>query len=272
VVVGGLCCGGVGGWSVGEGGRGGALTLVAALLDLSRWGGRGGRGWVVWAGVGLADGGAGGGLDDGAEVVGFEGGAADESAVDVGLGDEFGGVGGFHAAAVEDAGALRGGVVEDVGEDFAALCVSVLCVVGCGGFAGADGPDGFVGDDDSGGVGGGDAVEGGAELSFVDGVGFAGFALFDGFADAEDWAEAGVECGAEFVVEELVLFADDVASFGVSDEDGGAVEVSEHVGGDFACEGAVGLVVDVLCAEGESCGGVVGEPCFGGVGGSEAGL
>jgi len=73
-VVGGWRVGGwrVGGWRVGEGGRGGALTLVAALLDLSRcagevggWGGgrcgrAAGAGLMRWAAVREGVGGAGG--------------------------------------------------------------------------------------------------------------------------------------------------------------------------------------------------------------------
>jgi aminoglycoside phosphotransferase family enzyme len=85
-------------------------------------------------------------LDDAGEVVGIEARAADEGAVDVGLGHQLGGVARLHRPAVLDAHRAaasrrrprhRGAHVGAHG----------LGVVGRGGLAGADGPDGLVGDD-----------------------------------------------------------------------------------------------------------------------------
>ena len=87
-------------------------------------------------------------VDDGLEGFRFEGSAADQTAVDVELCKQTGSVFGVHGAAVLDRdGAGRSGTEEgadgvtDERADFAGLRDRCR-------FAGADGPDGFVGDDD----------------------------------------------------------------------------------------------------------------------------
>ena len=98
------------------------------------------------------------------EGVGLEGGTADEGAVDVRLGHELLDVAGLGGAAVEDAGGVRGGVAVVGAEGLADRAADLLGVLGGGGLAGADGPDGLVGDDDLGDVLGAPALEGGADF------------------------------------------------------------------------------------------------------------
>ena len=62
--------------------------------------------------------------------------------------------------------------------------------LGCGGFAGADGPDRLIGDDDGHGGFRGAASEGAGDLGLEDGFCLAGFALGEDFADADDGPES----------------------------------------------------------------------------------
>ena len=75
-------------------------------------------------------------------------------AVDVGLRGELGDVAGLGGAAVQhaDTGGELG--AEEVDEGLADSGADLLGVVGGGGHAGADGPDGLIRDDELGGVGG----------------------------------------------------------------------------------------------------------------------
>ena len=88
-----------------------------------------------------------GGVDDVHKLLGLQGGTADEAAVDVRLGQQLSGVLGIHAAAVlngDAAGHPCAVQAADGGADVGAHFACLLCR---GGFAGTDGPDGFVGDD-----------------------------------------------------------------------------------------------------------------------------
>ncbi len=105
-------------------------------------------------------------FDDGGEGVGLEGRTADKGAVDVRLRHEFGCVFGFDGAAVLDAHFVCRGLSEGVGEDAADVGVGFLCFLGGGGESGADGPYGFIGDDDGFDFGGSDVLESIADLRF----------------------------------------------------------------------------------------------------------
>ena len=86
--------------------------------------------------------------DDGDELVGVEGCAADERAVYVGLGDELGDVVGTDAAAVLDADFVGDGIaVESAHKPAYAASYAVSAFAG-GGATGADSPDRFVGNHD----------------------------------------------------------------------------------------------------------------------------
>ena len=149
-----------------------------------------------------------GGVDDGEEVVGLEGGAADEAAIDVFLVEEAFGVIGFHAAAVLDANAVGVVFVPHGGEGFADEGMDFLSLFVGGVSAGADGPDGFIGDDEAVGV-----VHLSVqliELGADDVEGLVGVALFDFFADAVDEGEGGGIDGFGLAGDEGGGFADDV--------------------------------------------------------------
>lgn len=174
----------------------------------------------------------------------LQAGTADEEAVDVGLLGQLAAVLLVDAAAVEDAGLvgdLLGDVVLEPGADGE---VDLLGLVGGGDLSGADGPDGFVGDDDVGPVGE-LGLEGG-ELLADDVDGGAGLALLEALAAAPDDADAvvgGVLClGGDG----LVGLGEEGAALRVAEDGPGDAGVLELADADLAGEGAVGLVEDVL--------------------------
>ena len=194
-----------------------------------------------------------GGPDDGNEGGGFEACAAYECAIDVGLTEEDFGVVRFDAAAVENTGAFGKRRIITSGEPFAKVFVRGFGLFRGSGYAGTDGPDGFVGDDDTGCGVFIDLVEGALHLPVEDFFGEACGAFVEEFSDAEyGYEPAGVGVG-EFSIEEVVCFAEERAAFAVTDEHILAAAVFEHVCGDFACEGALWFGIEVLGAEFE-CG------------------
>ena len=195
----------------------------------------------------------GGGAGDGDEFVGFEAGSADEGAVDILLGEEFGGIGGGYGAAVQDADGLGGFGAKQVlqgGADY--VTVNGLGVFCGGGAPGADGPDGFVGDDDVGGKSGIDIFEAFEGLAANDLGGLPGFVFGEGFSNAYDGDEADFLGGDYFFVDGGVGFAEVGAPFRVADDDVFA-EFFDHAGGCFAGIGAFFFPVHVLRAEAEVC-------------------
>ena len=118
------------------------------------------------------------------------------------------------------------------------------------GFAGANGPDRFVGDHHVRGLLGGNLVEGAQALAAQHVVGESGFALFEHFADADDGDESRFERGLEFEIDGVVGLAEILAAFGVSDDDVGDADGDQHAGADFAGVSAFLLPVHVLRADG----------------------
>lgn len=111
--------------------------------------------------------------DDWDEISGFETGPTDKCAVDVWDREDFSRVAGFDGSAVQDA--EIGAVAEPFGQAGADVRVDLRDLVVGGDFTGADGPDGFVGDD---GVFGGCRIgDRACELRVDDGQGFVGFSL-----------------------------------------------------------------------------------------------
>ena len=100
----------------------------------------------------------------GGEGVRLEGGSPDQRAVDVGLGHELLDVGGLGGTAVEDTGGVGRGVAVVGTQGLTDRPAHLLGVLGGGGLAGADGPDGLVGDDDLGDVLTAPSLQGGADL------------------------------------------------------------------------------------------------------------
>src|ERR1700722_2518845 len=135
-----------------------------------------------------------------------EAGSADECAVDLWLVEQGGGVVGLDAASVKDADGV-GDVTAEAASDFAAD--EQMCGGGNlwrGGFAGADGPDRFIGYDDILGVFRRDSDERERDLLAQDFVGVIGFALGQVFADADDRGELVLERSGELLVDGLVGF------------------------------------------------------------------
>ena len=90
----------------------------------------------------------GGNVDDDSKVRSLQGSTADEAAVHILLAQQLLAVLGVHAAAVLDGGSLGHSFAVDLADDLADLSADFLSLVGSSGLAGADGPDGLVGDDD----------------------------------------------------------------------------------------------------------------------------
>jgi hypothetical protein len=122
--------------------------------------------------------------------------------------------------------------------------VNLLRLLSGGDFAGADGPDGLVGDDDLAPVL--NLLADGGELVDDDLHGLAGVALLEGLTAAEDDIDAAVDGSLGLVGDERVAFLQDDATLAVAEERPGDVGVLELGNGDLAGEGAVGLVEDVL--------------------------
>ena len=93
--------------------------------------------------------------------------AADEGSIDIGLGHEVGGILRFDTAAVEDTDGGSGGPKER-DKELSNLLMDFVGLFGGGYFAGADGPDRFVGDDQLLELVGRVSGQGGADLSFDD--------------------------------------------------------------------------------------------------------
>lgn len=170
-------------------------------------------------------------------------GTTNEEAIDIGLLAQLAAVALVDAAAVEDAG-LVGDLVADALKPVADGLVHVLGLLGGGDLAGADGPDGLVGDDDLAPVG----VLGleGVELLGDDADGVASLALLEALAAAPDHAEAVVGGVLGLGGDNLVRLAEDGAALRVAEDGPSDVAVLELGDGDLAGEGTVGLVEDVL--------------------------
>jgi len=126
--------------------------------------------------------------------------------------------------------------------------VNLLGLFGGRGFPRPDGPDGFVGNDDAGNVGGRQPFEAFRHVAFHHREGFAGFALGQGFPHAENRGEGLLQRQTDFLVDERVRLAEKLASFRVAQDDVGRPGVFDHAGGHFAGEGALEVVIHVLAA------------------------
>lgn len=169
---------------------------------------------------------------------------ADEETVNVSLLAELGAVLLVDAATVQDA-SLLGNLVGDVGlEPLADGLVDLLGLLGGGDLAGANGPDGLVGNDNLGPVG--DLGLEGSELLADDLDGLAGLALLEGLAAAPDDADAVLGGVLGLVGDDLVGLLEDGAALRVAEDGPVDLAVEELRDGQLAGEGAVGLVKDVL--------------------------
>src|SRR5699024_10208169 len=190
----------------------------------------------------------GGRVDDHGEVGRLQGSAADQAAVHVLLAYQLVAVLGVHAAAVLDGGGLGHGLAVQLADHLADLGADLLGLV-CGrGLAGADGPDGLVGDDHVGHLLGGGVPQGDLGLHPDQLLGDALYPLRQAVVDAADGLQAGVQGGQGPLVHGLVGLGEVLAALGVAHDDVLHAQVHQHVGADLAGVGAGLFKVDVLGA------------------------
>lgn len=183
------------------------------------------------------------------KVAGDEAGATDESAIDVGLGHEFGGVGGFDATTVLDADFFGGWGVGDFGEDLADEGVGALRLFWGSGSTGADGPNGFVSEDRLAESFSIETSQTSAELFFEDFFDETGVAFREGFADTDDGFEGGFVGGLGFEIDHGIGLTEEGAAFAVAEDDIADKEFAEHGSADFASESSAFFPMDILGAE-----------------------
>lgn len=174
---------------------------------------------------------------------------ADQEAVDVVLLGELLAVLLADGAAVEDAGLVGGLLADVVLEPLADAGVDLLGLLLGGDLAGANGPDGLVGDDDLGPVA--DLLLEGGELGGDDLEGLVGLALLERLTAAPDDADAVVGGVLGLGGDGLVGLAEDGAALAVAQDGPVDIGVLELVGAGLTGEGTVGLVEDVLGSDGD---------------------
>jgi len=133
--------------------------------------------------------------------------------------------------------------------------VNLLCLLGGGNLAGADGPDGLVGDDDLAPVL--DLLGNGGKLADDNLHGLAGIALLEGLTAAQNDVDAAVNGSLGLVGDEGVGLLEDDTALAVAEEGPGDVGVLELLDGDLTGEGTVGLVEDVLGSDLDALAGVL---------------
>src|SRR5580765_2467828 len=148
-------------------------------------------------------------LHYGSEVAGVEAGAADQRAVDVGLGHQLRRVVGLDRAAVEDADRVSRApaYAKGVADEGAGL----LRLLGRRGAAGADRPDRLVGDHGARDRAAIDAGQVRLKLLLEHCIGLPGIACILALADAEDWLQAGGQRRRNLARQRLVGLAEELA-------------------------------------------------------------
>ena len=121
-----------------------------------------------------------------------------------------------------------------------------LGFLGGSGEAGADSPDGFVGNDDVGCLFGRDVFQTAGELCGKDFFESVAEAFVLGLTDAEDGSEAIGDGLLDLGVDDGIGFTVVLATFAVAENDVGNAKFLEHRGGDFTGECAVVLIGNVL--------------------------
>ena len=184
-------------------------------------------------------------MDGGGKRTGrLEGSTTNEETVNVSLLAELGAVLLVDGAAVQDAGLVGNLVADRRLEPLADGLVNLLGLLSGGNLAGANGPDGLVGNDNLGPVA--DLGLEGLELLADDLDGLARLALLEGLTAAPDDADAVVGGVLGLGGDELVGLLEDGAALGVAQDGPVDLAVDELGDGQLAGEGTVGLVVDVL--------------------------
>src|SRR5262245_28767559 len=78
-----------------------------------------------------------------------------------------------------------------------------------------------------------------------------GFAVLQSLTDAEDHVQTALQRKLHFGIDQIVLLTHQCPPLAVADNDIFAAGVEQHAGTDFSREGALGLRIDVLSAEGD---------------------
>ena len=224
----------------------GAKSMRTELERVGFWGrGVGAVAWGILVLDSFSD------FDDVEELVGDETGAADKQAVHAWDGEVGAGVGRADAAAIENRHGIGGGSVIGIGEGLAEEFDGFGDFVGGGEFGaggGANGPDGFVGDDDATEILSRNFGEAAEELVSENIASFAEGVLGGGFAEAEDGGDLVAEGGGDGSADVFVGEMEELAALGMADE---AVidEAAELGAGDFAGVGTEIMRVGGLGSE-----------------------
>src|ERR1035437_4432431 len=188
-------------------------------------------------------------VHDGRERPRVEGRAADQDAVDFRLRHQDSGVVRFDADTIEDADGIRGILAEFAAHLGADGAVCVGGDLGGRGLAGADGPDGFVGNHDLGELLFGEPGDALLELSGEHGFGVAALAIGQEFADADDGRESEFERRSGALEDGLIGLVEILAAFAVADDGVAGAHGEDHGAGDLAGEGAFLGPPDILRAD-----------------------
>src|SRR6266436_820489 len=122
----------------------------------------------------------------------------------------------------------------------------------CRGAAGAYGPHGLVGYQNTGELLRGQRARAAGELAAEDCFGQAGVALFLGFSQANDGGETAGKSHQGLLGDVVIGLAKKLAALGVADDDVAAADVGKHRSGDFAGEGAFLAPGNVLAGDGDA--------------------
>lgn len=174
----------------------------------------------------------------------LKGGTTDEETVNVLLLGELVAVLLADTATVDDSGVVRSSLADLLGKVLADGGVDLLGLLSAGDLAGADGPDGLVGNDDLAPVL--DLLGDSAELVGNDVDSLVGLSLLEGLANAENNTESVVESGLGLGGNEVIGLLEDDTTLGVTGQSPGDVGLLKLAGRDLTGEGTVGLVEDVL--------------------------
>lgn len=156
-------------------------------------------------------------FNDTHEVGALEGSATDETTVNIGFCEDFAGIGGLAAAAVEDAGVVGDLLAVLAGDDVADVGVHVLSLVGGSGLAGTDSPYGFVGEDHVAEFFRSELEESLFNLGLNHIVVAAVLALLEHFANAEDGLETVGKGESELLAEDCGSLAVVLAAFAMAE-------------------------------------------------------
>src|SRR5919205_69626 len=173
-------------------------------------------------------------VDNARERLGLQARAADERAVHVRLFHQPRDVVGFDGAAVEDA--ERGGrfLREPTRENAPDKRVHLLRLLRRRCTPRPDGPDRFVGDNDTFEVGGCQITQAALDLPLHYSFGHAAVALLQSLADADDDAQPRLQGGQRLAVHEVVGLVVELPPLRVADDDVRRARVAQHVGRDLA--------------------------------------